>query len=171
MKKIVVLALGLALMFSLTACGNETQPQQENQQAEQKEEPVVLETDKILEKLKTDVANVTEITVFDENTDPNKNLGRPNQYTGKGNFFDDRVENDNAGTIEIFNTEQDCQDRYDYLCKMSDPELGKLGVNQYIYKYDLVVFRVSFDLSPSDADVYRKVMDKIIDQESIMFGE
>lgn len=154
MRKVASLILLVVMVFSLSACGSS--------------EPKEVTAESSLTSLQEKISNVTSIVAYDEETDPNENLGRPGQYIGKADFFDDRMEDteDNAGTIEFFSSKSDCNDRYEYLCKLSDPELGVFGVNQYIYKYDLAVFRVSFDLTPTQAEEYKAAMDEIMGEVS-----
>ena len=155
MRKVASLILLVVMVFSLSACGSS-------------EPKVEVTAESSLTSLQEKISNVTSIVMYDEETDPNENLGRPGQYIGKADFFDDRMEDteDNAGTIEFFSSKSDCNDRYEYLCKLSDPELGVFGVNQYIYKYDLAVFRVSFDLTPTQAEEYKAAMDEIMGEVS-----
>ena len=155
MRKVASLILLVVMVFSLSACGSS-------------EPKVEVTAESSLTSLQEKISNVISIVVYDEETDPNENLGRPGQYIGKADFFDDRMEDteDNAGTIEFFSSKSDCNDRYEYLCKLSDPELGVFGVNQYIYKYDLAVFRVSFDLTPTQAEEYNAAMDEIMGEVS-----
>ena len=155
MRKVASLILSVVMVFSLSACGSS-------------EPKVEVTAESSLISLQEKISNVTSIVAYDEETDPNENLGRPGQYIGKADFFDDRMEEteDNAGTIEFFSSKSDCNDRYEYLCKLSDPELGVFGVNQYIYKYDLAVFRVSFDLTPTQAEEYKAAMDEIMGEVS-----
>lgn len=155
MRKVASLILLVVMVFSLSACGSS-------------EPKVEVTAESSLTSLQEKISNVIRIVVYDEETDPNENLGRPGQYIGKADFFDDRMEDteDNAGTIEFFSSKSDCNDRYEYLCKLSDPELGVFGVNQYIYKYDLAVFRVSFDLTPTQAEEYKAAMDEIMGEVS-----
>ncbi len=159
MKKIIAMVLMLCMTISLSACG-ESEPK------------VEMTADISLTALKDTVSYVTEIVVYDESTDPNEKLGRPGNYIGKGDFFDSRLEetDGNAGTIEFFSSKSDCTDRYEYLCKLSDPELGAFGTNQYIYKYDLAVFRVTFDLTPEQAAEYKTAMDEIMGEVSEQYG-
>lgn len=155
MRKVASLILLVVMVFSLSACSSS-------------EPKVEITAESSLTSLQEKISNVTSIVVYDEGTDPNENLGRPGQYIGKADFFDDRMEDteDNAGTIEFFSSKSDCNDRYEYLCKLSDPELGVFGVNQYIYKYELAVFRVSFDLTPTQAEEYKAAMDEIMGEVS-----
>lgn len=159
MRKVASLILLVVMVFSLSACGSS-------------EPKVEVTAESSLTSLQEKISNVTSIVVYDEETDPNENLGRPGQYIGKADFFDDRMEDteDNAGTIEFFSSKSDCNDRYGYLCKLSDPELGVFGVNQYIFKYDLAVFRVSFDLTPTQAEEYKAAMDEIMGEVSEQYG-
>ena len=106
---------------------------------------------------------------YDEDTDPNGILGRPGEYISKADFSDTRIEqysDDNliGGTIEVFENKGDCQDRADYLSALSDPSMGAFGVNEYIYTYDYAVFRVSYDLTPEQAEEYHQQMNEIIDE-------
>ena len=48
--------------------------------------------------------------------------------------------------------------------------MGAFGIDQYIYKYDLAVFRVSFDLTPSQAKEYKTIMDGIMGEVSTQFA-
>ena len=155
MKRFTMILLSFVLLFSLTACGSS-------------EPAVEVTAESAVTALQEKIPDITSITVYDEETDPNENLGRPGQYIGKADFFDSRMEyeEDNAGAIEFFSSKSDCDDRYEYLCKLSDPELGAFGVNQYIYKYDLAVFRVSYDLTPSQAEEYKQAMDEIMGEVS-----
>lgn len=155
MKRFTIILLSLAVLFSFTACSSS-------------EPEVEVTAESAVTALQEKIPDITSITVYDEETDPNENLGRPGQYIGKADFFDSRMEyeGDNAGTIEFFSSKSDCDDRYEYLCKLSDPELGAFGVNQYIYKYDLAVFRVSYDLTPSQAEEYKQAMDEIMGEVS-----
>lgn len=106
--------------------------------------------------------------MHDENTDPNGNLGVPSNYITKADFSDSRVEQTgerlSGGTIETFLNKNDCQNRADYLKKMSNSSMGAFGVNQYIYEYDLSVFRVSYDLTSEQAEEYHEQMTEIINE-------
>lgn len=155
MKKIIAFLLAFVMLFALSACGSS-------------EPKVEITAETAVASLQEKISNITSVVVYNEETDPNENLGRPGQYIGKADFFDDRMEDteDSAGTIEFFSSESDCNDRYEYLCKLADPEFGAFGVNQYIYKYNLAVFRVSFDLTPTQAEEYKAAMDEIMNEVS-----
>lgn len=119
----------------------------------------------ILEKIKEKVPFVDKITVYTTETDPNGALGRPNKYTSKASFSDNRVEqpvqedldgnykeNLVGGTIEVFNNNEDCASRFTYINELqkSMPILG----SQYIYQYKNILLRVDGDLTPEQAKNY-----------------
>ena len=106
MKKIIAFLLVFVMLFALSACGSS-------------EPKVEITAETAVTSLQEKIPNVTSVVVYNEETDPNENLGRPGQYVGKADFFDNRMEDteDNAGTIEFFSSESDCNDRYEYLCK------------------------------------------------------
>ena len=66
------------------------------------------------------------------------------------------------GTLETFVTEEDCKKRTDYLNSMNDPSFGFLALNQYVYSYKKVLFRVEYDLSPEQAEEYHQQMNAIM---------
>ena len=120
-----------------------------------------------------------KVIVYDEQSDPNGLLGRPGQYIGKADFIDSRIEmNQNptmtdemkeGGTLECFENESTCNSRYEELCRLSGADMGAFGVNAYIYKYDQAIFRVSYDVTPSDAAAYQTAMDAILGEASTAY--
>ena len=191
-SKVLTLCVGLlSVGIIMTGCSGTTDVVDtetdvvEVHEEEVVEEPVEevaeeLTAGELLEKLSEVNENVTEILVWTEETDTNGNLGRPNQYTSKADFSDSRVEEYatteeaklesglKGGTIEVFSSSSDCQTRYDYLKAFMDPSIGAFGLNQYMYKYDKVIFRVSYDVVPSEAEVYKEQMDEILGEEGEM---
>jgi hypothetical protein len=118
-----------------------------------------------------------EIT-FDENTDQNALLGRPNEYISKASFlepmdeemWDFSIEYDESFdpvtygygyTVETFKNTSDMQKRYDYLDSLADTG-GIVSPRQYMYKYDKAILRVSYDLTPSEAKKYEQAFYKIM---------
>lgn len=91
MKKIIAFLLVFVMLFALSACGSS-------------EPKVEITAETAVTSLQEKIPNVTSVVVYNEETDPNENLGRPGQYIGKADFFDNRMEDteDNAGTIEFF---------------------------------------------------------------------
>lgn len=124
----------------------------------------------ILEKMKKDGLPIGDIQVYDEDSDPNGLLGRPDEYISKASFLDTRVNDpygdgyidgeidiDMGGTVETFNTAADAQARAKYIEDVtSSSGIGKM----YMYTFCNVVFRVGYDLKPSEAEEYEKVFVK-----------
>lgn len=145
---------------------NSTEENKEEQTKEDLPKGELPNSEDLLRELKEINSNLSDIQAFTADNDPNGSLGRPNQYVSKADFSDFRVEQIGeylcGGTIETFLTKEDCQARADYLRLMSDPSLGAFGVNQYIYQYDRVLFRVDYDLTPEQAEEYHKQMTDIV---------
>lgn len=126
----------------------------------------------MVQMIKDANSNVGNTVIYDESTDPNELLGRPGEYIGKADFEDTRLEQVNinagfendytGGTFEIFSSSDDCQKRYDYLLSLRDPSMGAYGLNEYMYKYDCVLFRVDYALTPEQAQEYHDIFDSIM---------
>lgn len=119
-----------------------------------------------LNLLKNSGCPIDQILVYDESTDPNGNLGRPNHYISKADFSDKNLNQEdpnslNGGTIEVFSSEDDCNSRYEYLNKFTDPKLGPIGLKQYMYKSKYSILRISYDITPTQAKVYEDAFYKI----------
>lgn len=120
----------------------------------------------ILNELKAKNANLADIEAFDSSNDPNGKLGRPGYYISKADFSDSRVEQIGkylcGGTLETFSSETDCKNRTQYLNKMNNSSYGFLALNQYVYSYKKVLFRVEYDLTPEQAEEYHQQMNEIM---------
>lgn len=114
-----------------------------------------LTADQVLQKLKSAGMPVSNIVVFTEATDPNKQLGRPNQYTSKANFSDpahkdtDKASPDN--TVEVFAVASEAKARAEYV-KSATASMPALA--QYIYQEGVYVLRINHEILPSDAKKY-----------------
>ena len=121
--------------------------------------------------------NVGAIYVFDEEDDPNKQLGRPNQYVSKISWADERIDphdfseeneeeiNDldpteyKGGTIEGFKNVADLNRRYTYIKNIT---LNAPMLNQYMYKKGLFLMRLDKDFTPSQAKKYEKEFNLVV---------
>ena len=121
--------------------------------------------------------NVGAIYVFDEEDDPNKQLGRPNQYVSKISWADERIDphdfseeneeeiNDldpteyKGGTIEGFKNVSDLNRRYTYIKNIT---LNAPMLNQYMYKKGLFLMRLDKDFTPSQAKRYEKEFNLVV---------
>ena len=121
--------------------------------------------------------NVGALYVFDEEDDPNKQLGRPNQYVSKISWADERIDphdfseeneeeiNDldpteyKGGTIEGFKNVADLNRRYTYIKNIT---LNAPMLNQYMYKKGLFLMRLDKDFTPSQAKKYEKEFNLVV---------
>lgn len=166
-KRTIALILGALLALSLCACGDvsEESKQDETEQQQEEEKPVLETAEDYLNALKEAGCGITEIYVWTEETDPNGVLGRPGQYISKADFMDENVDPENkldpveefglpGGTVEVFENESDCNARYEYLEEFNAPSMGFMALNQYMYKNGNVILRVSYELTPTQAEAY-----------------
>lgn len=112
---------------------------------------------------------------FDAKTDPNKQLGRPNQYIDKVSWpdplIDPKFESDGyydsdinpteykGGTIEKFKNQSDLNRRYDYIKNIT---LNMPFLNQYMYKKGLFLLRLDHDFTPEQAKEYEQKFYKVV---------
>ncbi len=112
---------------------------------------------------------------FDEKTDPNKQLGRPNQYIDKVSWpdplVDQKFESDGyydsdidpteyvGGTIEKFRNQADLNRRYNYIKNIT---LHMPTLNQYMYKKGLFLMRLDKEFTPTQAKEYEQKFYKVV---------
>ncbi|MFJ7746415.1 hypothetical protein [Peribacillus sp. NPDC097295] len=135
-----------------------------------KQEPVTVEG--ITKSFAEAKLPIGDIETFNKDTDPNEQLGKPGYYTEKADFADNRLEQVEdeysdekdliGGKIEIFESEEDAQKRFNYLEKMNDPELGPLALDEYVYLQDNVLLRITYDLSEKQAKEYNKTLENYL---------
>lgn len=107
---------------------------------------------------------IKNIIVYTEETDPNNQLGRPNGYISKANFADDRCEQYDAtdpegGNFEVFKNVEDCTDRKEYIESVYK---ANSIFRMYMYQFDNVLFRLSRELTPSQAAEYENAVISIL---------
>jgi len=179
MKKMIALILAILMIATLSGCGGSTEEaakQSDPQELAISPDPETpspapsakLETaEDYANALKDAGLPIGKIEVWTAETDPNAKLGRPNEYTSKIDFEDTTLEKSDTeyltgGTIEVFATKDNCQSRYEYLEQFTDPSLGVIGLNQYMYKGDTVILRVSYDVVPDEAAKYETAFNALI---------
>ncbi|AJF70443.1 hypothetical protein [Streptomyces vietnamensis] len=161
----LVIALG-----ALTACGagsdqknDETKNTGTASAAPTKAPTKALTASDAFKQLSGKVATAKLSGVVTEDNDPNKLLGRPNQYTSKITFTDSRIKaEDVAGTekgsvglggaIEVFPTAADAQARADYIQSVTK---GMPMLLEYDYVSGTMLVRVSHYLTPTQAADYK----------------
>lgn len=100
---------------------------------------------------------ITAVTVYDENTDPNDLIGRPGQYTSAARITDGRAAGgdgiDAGAVVEVFATPEDAQARSTYIQEMLT-ELGPAFGTEWHHLQGTHLLRVSGSLVPSVNDEY-----------------
>ena len=166
MKKCLALLLAMTFTMGISACGNQsntTSTTTSNQ--EEKIDISKMSDEDIINKFIEAGFPISKVIVYNEETDTNGRLGRPNQYIQKTNFADSRynqpdIENNPiGGTIEIFNNAEDAQARKDYL----DNAFKILSETpDYMYLRDKMLFRIHDELTPTHAKEYETGFDALI---------
>lgn len=108
----------------------------------------------LVQQVRAGVPEITDALVYDETTDPNDLLGRPNGYTGAASLTDSRA-TDAAGTggidlgavLEVWPTSVDAQARADYIATLQKG--NTLLGSEYHHVRGNVLLRVSGQLPPS----------------------
>ena len=167
------LCFSLSVLCCLIMCLSGCNTSNNNTQTSDTKEPIPESkpeiTSEALLATISSLENFGESIIYDENTDENELLGRPNQYIGKVSFSDIRCEQFGddliGGTFEIFSSEKDCNSRYEYVLQFTDPSLGAFGLRQYMYKYPTVLLRIEYDLTPSQAEEYRDKFTEYIGED------
>lgn len=108
-----------------------------------------------LEKAKLPINNVV---VYNEKTDPNKMLGRPNQYISKVNFADTRLDqldpkNPNGGSIETFKNTDDLKARKEYIESVIKTTPA---FTEYMVVNGKYLLRLSKDMTNDQVNKYKK---------------
>lgn len=122
--------------------------------------------EEIINLMKEKNSNIGKIVVYNEENDLNNLLGRPNQYTSKIQFADNRLdqsyveENDaKGGTIEVFNSKEDMENRKKYIETISTQASI---FAQYIYSKGNAILRLDTELTPEQAKEYETIFNEIV---------
>lgn len=151
------LGLSLFLCLLLTGCSqsaqteNNTQLNQTKSTASEK-----LTADQVINAFSSAKLPLNNLVVYKAETDPNKLLGRPNQYIERVRWGDEAKEPAiKTHSIEIFRSAGDLETRKKYVDSVTNslPEL-----NEYSYAYKNVLLRLHHSLPPEVAGEYEKVL-------------
>ncbi|MGN1358656.1 MAG: hypothetical protein ACI4WU_04745 [Bacilli bacterium] len=136
MKKIInSITLIILSLLLLVGCGKSSEK---------------LDAEGYANKLKDGGLNISNIIVYDEKTDENKLLGKPNQYTSKVNF--------DEGSIEVFENNEDAKNRKEYIENIT----SKASVlTEYDYLKDNVLLRINKEIDSDKAKEYEDMLNKI----------
>lgn len=151
MRKLLVILLSFSLLL-IAGCGSSATDASKELTAED-----------YVKYFKDAGLPIGEVLVVSEDNDPNKLLGRPNQYTSKIIFEDTRVEQLGegpvGGTVEVFNNKDDMNKRKDYLEGIINS--GPAIFVQYIYAKDNAILRLENDLTPEQAEEYGGILQEV----------
>lgn len=146
MKKILALIISAILVFT-SACST---------QATNK-----LTANDYAIKLKTVGLPIGNIIVYTAENDPNKILGRPNQYTSTVEFVDTTLEQIGdspvGGNVEVFSNAKDAESRKIYIDSFGSSPLFA----EYSYINGSTLLRLDLSLTPAQAEKYKSEFDKI----------
>lgn len=185
---IVLLIMCFIIIFAYVSIGKNN----ENSETIQANNKIEMTAEEITNKLKGKCSNIGEIVVYNEETDINELLGRPNSYTSKTVFaiitieqpekmtLDD-LKNDTTsteaekkrflasnneplgGTIEVFNNKEDMQKRKDYLASMMSSGNTFLSSSYaYMYSNGCALLRIHRSLTPAQAKEYEDAFNEIM---------
>lgn len=157
-KKLILGMFGLALIMSVSACS----PNNSSGTDSAGNQPKTAE--QLVSELKSAGLPIGNVIVYDEKTDVNELLGRPNQYISKVNFADNTVEqgedkeNPVGGTIETFNNSADLKARKEYV-----EEITKSSplFTQYHYVNENYYLRIDGAVTPENAKKYEEEFGKL----------
>jgi len=120
----------------------------------------ILSEDDIIEAFISAGLPIQNVVVYNLETCPNNLLGRPGQYIGKASWEDARTEKYDTffsgGTVEVFANKKDLNNRKNYL--EESPFTALVPLKQYVYVYNNALIRIDFDLTPEEAEEYRKAL-------------
>ncbi|MGW3629323.1 hypothetical protein ACWD7F_04035 [Streptomyces sp. NPDC005122] len=159
-RTLVTTAAAALLLGALTACSSTTgHDSDDNSSAADTKS---LDATGAFSKLSGKIATAKLSGTVTAENDPNKLLGRPNQYTSKITFTDSQISADDVtgtdkgdvsrgGAIEAFSSPTDATARAKYIQAVTK---GMPALSEYDYVHGTVVVRVSHYLTPKQASAY-----------------
>lgn len=173
-KGLLILTALIMLVMTLSGCGESKTTNTQNNSNTQNIVPKQLNAEEIVNRMKNENSNIGNVVVYTEDTDLNKLLGRPGQYTSKVGFEDKRLEQVNAnneflteeerreptgGSVEVFDNENDMLNRKRYIESFSSNPM----FSQYVYSKGNALLRIDGKVTPSQAKEYEEVFNKIME--------
>ena len=169
MKKKIFIFSMIIMLFCLTGCSkdNSTPINETSKSKETKIEEVVLKkknSEELVQELKDKGLNIGKVVTYNEENDPNKILGRPHQYISKSTFeivgieqFDE--EKPTGGTIEVFENEEDMQNRKEYVDAIS---ASASMFAEYSYGEGYALLRINNEATPTEAKKFEEAFLEIM---------
>ena len=120
---------------------------------------IPLTASEIADKFKASNLPISNVLIYDENNDPNKLMGRPNQYISKVNFEDTNVEQLDSddpigGSVEVFKNTTDLNTRKSYIESI---EKDSPMFTEYMVVNGNYLLRLNKALTPDQVEAYKKV--------------
>ena len=116
--------------------------------------PAVLSAEAIRQSLQASGLPVTQVVIHTTESDPNKLLGRPGQYTVKLTWTDSRApEEEGRCTIEVFPDDTAMRARATYTATIAATG-GIFARYQYLKAERRALLRLPSDLTPAQAAEY-----------------
>lgn len=116
-----------------------------------------IDANTIIQKFISAGLPIENIVTYNEQTDPNKLLGRPKAYTEKMSFSDTRIEqytsDPEGGSVEIFKSASDAAERNLYVSAFSGSIFGS-----YVFQKENVIVLISHKLTPEQSEQYNTVL-------------
>ena len=116
-----------------------------------------IDANTIIQKFISAGLPIENIVAYNEQSDPNKLLGRPKSYTEKMSFADSRIKqytsDPKGGSVEIFNSASEATNRNIYISAFSGTIFGS-----YVFQKENVIVMISYKLTPEQAEAYNTVL-------------
>lgn len=104
---------------------------------------------------------IGEHIAYDEESDPNDLMGRPDQYIGKANFADTRLDTSTdfdlqgGGSVEVFGNEDDAEKREEYVKSVTG---ASSLFTEYSFREGSILLRLASELTPAQAEEYEAAL-------------
>lgn len=121
----------------------------------QTKELAVADVKKAFEKAEL---SMTELVEYDDETDPNDQIGRPNGYIAKISWYDSRMEKVSETpdcTVEVFKSVKDLELRKRHIDQMYE---AMPILSSYLFIHKNLILRLPKDLTPKQAAEYEKAL-------------
>jgi hypothetical protein len=147
MKSILLLAAALILFTS--GCQRETKTTNKTNTDQSAPKSEVLNVDEVVKAFQAARLPLGQLEFFNASSDPDKLLGKPNQYTGKV-FW--QTKKDMTHGIESFANEADLQTRKRFF------ETDKRFSGDFLYTHKNILVHIHKDLLPETAVKYEQAL-------------
>lgn len=156
------MAMAITAAMALAGCGAPTEKLPEDPAAKPAPKTVA-DAQEILTAFRAASLPIDKVRTITAETDSNKLLGRPHQYTSKVDFLDTRFPDgkleEATNNIEVFATPDDAQRRHDYI----DGVMKDLPMaTQYLILRKNILVRINGAVSPTAAKEYEAAVDKLV---------